>query len=88
MPKINIAVIHIDKTITIKHCVECPYHKVVSDPDPDDWFNDDDCAILCTQLEKSKDSRFPYKAIDVALRPYQVDKVKVPSYCPLLNENI
>ena len=23
-------------------CVDCPYHRVDNDRDPEDWFNDDD----------------------------------------------
>jgi hypothetical protein len=29
-------------------CTDCPEHKVIIDPDPYDWFCDDDEAIVCT----------------------------------------
>lgn len=29
-------------------CLKCQWHKIVEDKDPDDWFNDDDQAMFCT----------------------------------------
>jgi hypothetical protein len=47
-PKINQAMIVIDNTIEyVSNCMDCPYHQIVPDPDPTDWFCDDDIAILC-----------------------------------------
>ena len=70
------------------HCVECPHHKVIHTPDPTDWFNDDDCALVCTKVKnRSKKSQFEYKAIDVVLRPYEVKKCKTPDWCPLEKED-
>lgn len=36
-------------------CSKCKFGKVVSDPDPDDWFNDDDEAVLCTHPDMTLD---------------------------------
>lgn len=75
----------------MKYCTECPNHRVVPDPDPTDWFCDDDCAVLCT-LKKatSKDPlsncghAWEFKAVSLSCRPYQVTKESpVPSWCPL-----
>jgi hypothetical protein len=30
-------------------CQDCVFHKVVSDPDPHDWFCQDDVAVICHQ---------------------------------------
>lgn len=38
--------------ITIKNCMDCPKHKVYVDPDPTDWFNDDDEKVYCIEASK------------------------------------
>ncbi len=64
---------------TFKNCMDCPHHKVELDPDPSDWFCDDDEKVVCT---KKKD-----KAITVACRPYNKRKeCETPRWCPLLQE--
>lgn len=47
--------------IVIENCMDCPNHKVLPDPDPDDWFNDDDIKVVCAAVSKD---------ITVACRPY------------------
>lgn len=76
--------------IEIEKCVKCPYHKVVADPDPNDWFNDDDEAIVCTKVSQEPDQNSKYqsdkqshKTIEGSLRPYQTKNVEVPNWCPL-----
>ena len=63
------------KTIKINFCTQCPHHRLESDPDPEDWFNDDDEKLLCAAMAG--------KIIDRALRPYETEKVKPPKWCPL-----
>jgi hypothetical protein len=77
-----------------RHCLDCDAHKVIMDPDPYDWFCDDDCAVVCTLAKKRgpkpknavyATDRQPFKTIAVGMRPYQVDKkhIKgVPDWCP------
>lgn len=74
----------------IKFCVECPFSKVVPDPDPSDWFNDDDEAILCekTPHKPKLDSKYAadkheFKPVSSSLRPYETHGVEVPTWCPL-----
>ena len=76
-------------------CIDCPYHKVMPDPDPTDWFNRDDVAIVCQKSLQNINLNSNYlvdqqkfRGIDVALRPYQVSKVKPPSWCPISILNI
>lgn len=58
-----------------KNCMDCPHHSVQSDPDPLDWFNDDDEKVVCLKLNKN---------ITVACRPYQKrSECEVPKWCPL-----
>lgn len=59
--------VEIKKEIT--QCRECPYCRIV--PDPDDWFNDDD--ENCTESGN--------RLIEGMLRPYE--KVIIPDWCPL-----
>lgn len=61
--------VEIKKEIT--QCRECPYCRIV--PDPDDWFNDDDEKALCTESGN--------RLIEEMLRPYE--KVIIPDWCPL-----
>jgi hypothetical protein len=70
-----------------KNCTECPAHKIVSDPDPHDWFCDDDCAVVCqhTKSRAKRHKRFGgFRTITSACRPYEVKKeCTVPDWCPL-----
>ncbi len=34
-----------------KTCLDCPDHEVINDRDPDDWFCDDDIAVVCKKLQ-------------------------------------
>ncbi len=77
------------------NCIECPFHLIVADPDPYDWFNADDEAIVCKKVPKEKDIKSTYtvdrtgfKPIDVALRPYQTKNVKSPDWCPISTSKI
>ena len=86
----------------LKYCIQCPFHKRVPDPDPDDWFNDDDETLLCTHPRCPVDDytnrqREYYKkrgwigegrVITSGERPYHINKEKVPSYCPLIRTAI
>ena len=63
------------KKLTIKNCTECPFHEVLPDPDPYDWFCDDDVRVYCNKANKN---------ITVACRPYNIKKEsEVPDWCPL-----
>lgn len=76
-------------------CIECPFHKIIPDPDPNDWFNADDEAIVCTKTKREPDlnsqhqvDKIGYRPIDVALRPYQTKNVQTPQWCPISKMNI
>ena len=57
------------------NCVNCPDHEVQSDPDPNDWFCDDDIKVVCRASKN--------KTITVACRPYNIKKeCEVPKWCP------
>lgn len=63
-------------TLKIGSCIECSFHRVLPDPDPDDWFCDDDVKVICSKLNKS---------ITTACRPYNTEReTPVPTWCPLL----
>lgn len=65
-------------TKEITQCRECPHCKIYPDPDPSDWFNDDDEKALCLAI---KDERGFPKYIEGMLRPYET--VTIPEWCPL-----
>jgi len=82
--------------LKIKNCLECPKHKVVADPDPSDWFCDDDEAIVCTALVNDEKGRFnsvayngQYKVVSSGLRPYETKKyARIPDFCPLIVKSV
>jgi len=60
-----------------ENCLDCAFHKILHDPDPDDWFCDDDMKIHCTKEEKD---------VMVSIRPYNLRKEgSSPKWCPLKN---
>ena len=64
----------------ISNCMDCRYHQVQPDPDPTDWFEDDDEKVVCTKngLE-----------ITEACRPYNKRKeCSVPIWCPLKDKKV
>lgn len=71
--------------LLINNCIDCPRHIVVNDPDPTDWFNDDDVAVLCTATPS--DTRFKFRAVTSMCRPYRTrQESDVPEWCPLHNK--
>ena len=86
----------------LKYCVQCPFHERVADPDPDDWFDDDDEALLCihpncpvddyTDLQREYYKKRGWiekgRVITSSERPFNINKEKVPSYCPLVRTAI
>lgn len=64
--------------LKISNCIDCPFHEVRSDPDPDDWFCDDDTNVVCLKTRRKPN------VITSACRPYNVRKESdIPSWCPL-----
>lgn len=64
------------KTIVynIEKCSQCPHSRILPDPDPYDWFNDDDVKLFCEKLKRN---------VGLALRPYEVNDIDIPKDCPL-----
>ena len=97
----NVIPIYNDQTLfkIMKSCIECPFHKIIPDPDPDDWFCDDDIAVICTLKRKNTDeidsnskwlsNRQEFKTVTLSCRPFknQLEKeTKIPDWCPALKE--
>lgn len=57
-------------------CIDCPQHEVRPDPDPLDWFCDDDVKVVCMLTGKN---------CTVACRPYMTrrETTPLPGFCPL-----
>lgn len=75
-------------------CIDCPHHKVIQDPDPHDWFCDDDVAAVCSHPDTPRATPDPtsryavdhqdLKAITSSCRPYRVrEEAVAPAWCPL-----
>lgn len=57
------------------NCADCPHHMVLPDPDPLDWFCDDDVKVQC-ELNR--------RMVTLACRPYRVRaECERPTWCPL-----
>jgi hypothetical protein len=74
------------------NCIDCENHLVINDRDPNDWFCDDDKAVVCTLTKNPKhkpDSKYlsersQYKSVTVACRPYNIRKEsEQPEWCPI-----
>ena len=64
--------------LKIQNCMDCPHHEVQADPDPHDWFCDDDVKVVCKKTTRKNNE------ITVACRPYMTRKeCEVPDWCPL-----
>lgn len=58
------------------NCTECPAHSIQHDPDPNDWFCDDDVKVVCKHTGQN---------ITVSCRPTNiVRECEIPTWCPLL----
>jgi hypothetical protein len=76
-------------------CMDCVSHDIIKDPDPNDWFCDDDCAVVCTLMpnddidENSEylSDRSPLKCITKSCRPHRtrVETTPIPKWCPNKN---
>lgn len=65
----------LEVSLKLTNCMDCPHHRVEADPDPDDWFCDDDIKVVCTKADRN---------ITVACRPYNTRKESdIPEWCPL-----
>ena len=62
--------------LEIESCVDCPHCGITQDPDPLDWFCDDDKKAVCELSDGGK-------IITSSCRPYQLrQECKVPDWCP------
>ena len=84
---------HEQATTAPANCLDCPKHTVLDDPDPNDWFCDDDKAVACsltpnpTQDLKSKyiATRGQFRLVAVSCRPYKLREESArPVWCPLM----
>jgi hypothetical protein len=75
-----------------KCCIDCEHHEVIDDKDPDDWFCDDDQAIVCTKVpnptqnleSKWMSDHSPVRVVECSIRPYNLRKEgQAPDWCPL-----
>jgi len=79
----------------IENCLDCNFHKLIPDPDPNDWFCDDDESVVCTKtLNPDRNDHSEYasdrnvnRSITCSSRPYQTRRdCAVPDWCPLLGK--
>ena len=77
-----------------KNCMDCDLCKVIADPDPNDWFNDDDQATICLKTKNPnfdinsnyKVDRQEFRPITSSCRPYNLRKEsETPPWCPFEN---
>ena len=63
-----------EKKFCDKKCLKCKYHAIVPDPDPDDWFNDDDMAMYCTNPDNSMEKEWTSPSQRERILSYISDK--------------
>lgn len=76
---------------TYTNCMNCPQHKVECDPDPTDWFCDDDQAVLCTLAKNIHNQHrwcdnhvWAHRPITWSCRPHNKRAdCDTPEWCPL-----
>lgn len=77
------------------NCIDCQHHRVLDDPDPQDWFCDDDKAVVCSKTPRVTPRRSSgqpvdmqeHRAVTVACRPYNLrNESPRPNWCPLVSE--
>lgn len=68
-----------------KGCAVCQYLVVEPDPDPFDWFCDDDEKARCSLSQANTEKRGGEPYITIGARPYETmkDCCRIPSWCPL-----
>ena len=58
-----------------QNCLDCVHAVQAMDPDPFDWFCDDDMKVTCSIAKKT---------ITIGCRPYNLRREsKAPNWCPL-----
>jgi hypothetical protein len=71
----------------IDNCAKCPHQEVLPDPDPFDWFCDDDVKVKCNlsrSAYEGNERKEPY--ITVGCRPFNVGnkyETSIPNWCPV-----
>ena len=63
-----------EKKFCDKKCLKCKYHVIVPDPDPDDWFNDDDMAMYCTNPDNNMEKEWTSPSQRERILSYISDK--------------
>jgi hypothetical protein len=74
--------------------MDCPNHIVEADPDPHDWFCDDDQAVLCKLAENVEKKKrwwdgfeWEFRPIIWSCRPHHKRKeCDRPEWCPLIKK--
>lgn len=73
----------VNRSLPLTNCMDCPFHLVRRDPDPNDWFCDDDEKVVCTNT-KVVNNNGDGKVITSACRPYNKRReCEIPNWCPL-----
>lgn len=63
-----------------EYCNNCSAFRLLPDPDPDDWFRDNDMKAVCTEVNG---------VIEGSLeRPSEWENIRKPLYCPKLGREL
>jgi len=75
----------------LETCLECSEHEIISDPDPHDWFCDDDVAVICKlTMNPNRDIKSIYisdqnefRGVAISCRPHHLNlECIIPNWCP------
>ena len=62
-----------------EYCDMCPCLRFMPDPDPTDWFRDNDKKAICTEMSAM---------IAGSLEPHEMTKIYKPLWCPKLGREL
>lgn len=62
-----------------EYCDSCQFLKFEADPDPHDWFRDDDQKAICTKMNAK---------IEGSLEPRELTNILKPCWCPYLGREL
>lgn len=79
--------------LDIAYCGECPFHRIINNPDPQEGLGSQDQALLCGKLPNDQINLCSRRAVDrsphrvICDRGRQLTKQPVPAWCPLRRPN-
>lgn len=69
----------VEVTVVNEFCNDCCFLRLLPDPDPYDWFADNEKKAVCLEMKA---------VIEGSLGPFETNKIQKPLYCPKLGREL